>query len=120
MSCDFANRFQMMHFIACVSVSASSMVSCSMSGRRGRIAEVRITGFKSVSKRLAFKVPAGPLIAVIGKNGAGKSNILDALLFAAACPTKMLGVRSLTDLRCTDVKEVRLLLCRLLLGLRTV
>lgn len=72
----------------------------------GRIRSVKIVGFKSIASSVQFDIPAGPLIAITGANGVGKSNIIDAILFAAACPTKLLGVQSLSALRCTDVQQV--------------
>ena len=44
--------------------------------------------------------------ASTGANGSGKSNLLDAICFACACSPATLGVRRLTDLQCTDTKEV--------------
>ncbi|KAK9789058.1 hypothetical protein WJX73_008771 [Symbiochloris irregularis] len=72
----------------------------------GRVRHIKVTGFKSIASTVEFAVPPGPLIAITGANGVGKSNIIDAMLFAAACPTKLLGVQSLSALRCTDVQQV--------------
>lgn len=49
-----------------------------------RLTELRLTSFKSVrDSRLAL----GPLILVVGRNGSGKSNVLDALNVLAAIST---------------------------------
>jgi predicted ATPase len=44
--------------------------------RAGRITSVRLTAFKSYQ---GAELPLAPLNVVIGRNGSGKSNALDAL-----------------------------------------
>ncbi|MEU6429348.1 AAA family ATPase [Microbispora sp. NPDC046973] len=45
------------------------------------ITRIEIDGFKSF---LDFQLDIPPFLAVIGRNASGKSNLLDALMFAAA------------------------------------
>ncbi|MDD5418063.1 MAG: AAA family ATPase, partial [Candidatus Nanoarchaeia archaeon] len=56
-----------------------------------RIKEIGIKGFKSFNKKTVIKFP-NKLCCVVGANGSGKSNILDALCF-------VLGKMSKKDLR---------------------
>ena len=48
---------------------------------RPRLTELRLTSFKSVKDAT---IPLGPLTLIVGRNGSGKSNILDALNVLAA------------------------------------
>lgn len=65
------------------------------------IASVRLKAFKSVGDTAVEYSALSPrLNAVVGHNGAGKSNLLDAICFAAGCPASILRVRTLAELRC--------------------
>ena len=72
------------------------------------ISKLHVKGFKSIGKRqLTVLFPRG-LSAIVGPNGIGKSNLLDAICFVCGCSIATLGVRRLDDLLCTDVQEVGL------------
>src|SRR4051794_41965986 len=46
-----------------------------------RLKRVRIFGFKTFADRVEFNLDGG-VIAVVGPNGCGKSNLVDAILWA--------------------------------------
>ncbi len=60
------------------------------------IKKVEVEGFKTFGKKMTINLGPG-YTAITGTNGAGKSNIFDAILFA-------LGDSSLTPLRGTSIK----------------
>ena len=43
-----------------------------------RLTQIKLTGFKSFTDPTTIHVP-GQLVAVIGPNGCGKSNVIDAV-----------------------------------------
>ncbi len=63
-----------------------------------RLKRVRIFGFKTFADKTEFEVD-GDLIAVVGPNGCGKSNIVDAILWA-------LGEHNARNLRAQTSQEV--------------
>ena len=62
------------------------------------ISSVEIEGFKSIRAPLRLKLEEDQLIGIVGANGSGKSNILDAVCFALA-PLTPLRVKVLSELR---------------------
>ncbi|DBB18122.1 TPA: hypothetical protein ACH3X3_003098 [Trebouxia sp. C0006] len=77
-----------------------------MQGSRWSISNVKVRAFKSVGKtHLQVELGSG-LTCIVGPNGTGKSNFLDAVCFACGCSAAVLGVQRLADLQCTDVQEV--------------
>ncbi len=60
--------------------------------------DVYIEGFKSFSERTSMGFQPG-IGVIIGNNGVGKSNILDAIVWA-------MGENDLTKLRCLELREL--------------
>lgn len=58
--------------------------SSDVAGRVGRVREVQIRNYKSIGQAT---VTLGGLTILVGANGAGKSNFLDALAFVSDCLT---------------------------------
>ena len=80
-----------------------------MQGSRWSISNVKVRAFKSVGKaHLQVELGSG-LTCIVGPNGTGKSNFLDAVCFACGYSAAVLGVQRLADLQCTDVQEACLL-----------
>ncbi len=63
-----------------------------------RLKKMEITGFKSFVERVAIDFPAG-VSAIVGPNGCGKSNIVDALRWA-------MGEQSVKQLRGKSMEDV--------------
>lgn len=77
-----------------------------MRGSRWFISSVEARAFKSVGS-CRLTVPFNPgLTCIVGANGSGKSNLLDAVCFACGSSPSLVGVRRLADLQCTDLQEV--------------
>jgi chromosome segregation protein len=64
-----------------------------------RLRKIRIVGFKSFCDRTEFTVPGTGVAVVVGPNGCGKSNILDAISW-------VLGEQSARSLRGTTMQDV--------------
>ena len=69
------------------------------------IASVEIQGFKSICEPLRLELKESDLLGIVGQNGSGKSNILDALCFALS-PTTPLRVNVLSDLKNVTHQQV--------------
>ncbi|GMH37191.1 hypothetical protein BSKO_05064 [Bryopsis sp. KO-2023] len=70
------------------------------------ISGVDIRGFKSVGRQtLSVDFGSASLVGIVGHNGSGKSNILDAIAFCVA-PSSNLRVGSLVELRNSDEAQV--------------
>src|SRR5215510_5401286 len=63
-----------------------------------RIKQIEMNGFKSFMERTVLELPAG-ITAVVGPNGCGKSNIVDAIRW-------VLGEQSPKHLRGTAMEDV--------------
>jgi chromosome segregation protein len=63
-----------------------------------RIKKIELIGFKSFKDRTVIQLDAG-ITGIVGPNGCGKSNIVDALLWA-------MGEMSAKDLRGTSMMDV--------------
>ncbi|KAK9843744.1 hypothetical protein WJX81_004731 [Elliptochloris bilobata] len=70
------------------------------------LSELRVKAFKSVGAEwLEVSLDRG-LACLVGKNGSGKSSLLDAICFATACASSVLGVQRLADLQNSDCDAV--------------
>jgi AAA15 family ATPase/GTPase len=69
------------------------------------LAGLSVSNFLSIHN-LDVELPRG-LVAFVGRNGSGKSNILNAIQFVLNCSSSGLGVERLADLQCNDVDKVR-------------
>jgi chromosome segregation protein len=67
-----------------------------------QLSGVTLQNFKSFKERTQFLVPGGQLIGIVGPNGCGKSNLLEAICFATGCPVADMRAKLLKDLQCTD------------------
>lgn len=69
-------------------------------GNKLHLKELSLKGFKSFADKTSFLFDPPPSVAaVVGPNGCGKSNIIDAMRF-------VLGEQSIKDLRGTSLEEV--------------
>jgi predicted ATPase len=70
------------------------------------IKEIRIKNYKSIQK---LKIPVGQLTVLIGENGSGKTNILEAIALASAAASDKLDNEFLAarGIRITDPKFMR-------------
>lgn len=71
------------------------------------IAAVRLRSFKSFSAARFSQVqlPSCRFVGILGANGSGKSNLMEAIMFAAGCPATALRVRTLRELASSDAAD---------------
>lgn len=85
---------------------------CSMAGRcqRWSVESVEVRAFKSFgSSWTHYDFGSRHSVAIVGQNGCGKSNLLEALAFASGCSASVLRARELKDITSTENKsQVRL------------
>ncbi|MEW5314115.1 MAG: hypothetical protein WDW38_005635 [Sanguina aurantia] len=68
------------------------------------ISSIRVQGFKSFPSSSSEFGLSPYVTGIVGCNGSGKSNVLDALCFASACPVEQLRVRLLHEVAGTDAE----------------
>ncbi|WIA31127.1 hypothetical protein OEZ86_001148 [Tetradesmus obliquus] len=67
------------------------------------LASIQVKAFKSFSRPASFDISSSGLVGIVGPNGCGKSNLLEAVCFACGCSTAVLrGCRSFKDVTSTD------------------
>jgi ABC-type glutathione transport system ATPase component len=67
------------------------------------LASIQVKAFKSFSRSASFNLDSSGLVGIVGPNGCGKSNLLEAVCFACGCSTAVLrGCRSFKDVTSTD------------------
>ena len=76
-----------------------------------QLSSVALQNFKSFKEKTQFPVPSGQLIGIVGPNGCGKSNLLEAMCFATGCPVADMRAKLLKDLQCTDAPTQVVVLC---------
>lgn len=76
------------------------------SSRGWHLASIQVKAFKSFSRPASFSIGSSGLVGIVGPNGCGKSNLLEAVCFACGCSTAVLrGCRSFKDVTSTDAES---------------
>ena len=69
-----------------------------------RLNSIKLSGFKSFAEPTTFQLP-GQLVGVVGPNGCGKSNIMDAVRWVLG-ESKASELRGESICRMTDYSDV--------------
>jgi RecF/RecN/SMC N terminal domain len=115
-TCTIELRHRLLQALSSLQRRAGAWMMGKESSNKGRfyISRLRVKSFKSFGKSyVQFTFHSRYLVAVVGPNGCGKSNLLEAIAFAIGLPTEGMRVKSFKDLRNNDNSSevTRLLKC---------